>query len=177
MGAGGGGVAAVKIKDAIDQARAAAESLRAQFPEIEDVLPLWDASIDSMTDAADLADWLVDRALDREQMARMAKERAKALAERGARFERAAESARACALSIYEAASIRKRETVAWTASVRLGTQKVIVTDAGELESRFLKHREPEPDKTAIAAALKAGEFVAGAELSNAGPQLQVRTK
>jgi hypothetical protein len=174
---GVGGRAAVKISEAIEQARAAAEALRAEFPGIEDDLPLWEASIDSMTDAADLADWLVNRALDREQMARMAKERADALRERGERFKRAAESARTCALHIYEAAGIRKRETVEWTASVRLGTQKVIVTDANALESRFLRNREPEPDKTAIKAALEAGEFIDGAELSNAGPQLQIRTK
>ena len=110
-------------------------------------------------------------------MARMAKERADALRDRGERFKRAAESARNCALAIYEAAGIKKREVVEWTASIRTGTRKVVVTDAGALESRFLRHREPEPDKTAIKAALEAGEIIDGAELSNAGPQLQVRTR
>lgn len=80
----------MKIAEAIEQARAAAETLRAEFPGIEDDLPLWEASIDSLTDATDLADWLVNRALDREQMARMAKERADALRDRGERFKRAA---------------------------------------------------------------------------------------
>ncbi len=167
----------MKIAEAIEQARSAAEALRAEYPGIEDDLPLWDASLDSLTDAPQLADWLVNRALDREQMARMAKERADALRDRGERFKRAAESARRCALSIYEAAGIKLREQVEWTASVRVGTQKVIVTDANALESRFLRSREPEPDKNAIKAALEAGEFIDGAELSNAGPQLQVRTR
>ena len=107
----------------------------------------------------------------------MAKARAGALRERGERFKRAAESARSVALAIYEAAGIKKRETVEWTASVRVGTQKVVVTDAAALESRFLRHRDPEPDKAAIKAALEAGEIIDGAELSNGGAQLQIRIR
>lgn len=167
----------MKITDAIAQARAAAEALRAEYPDMEADADLWDSSIESMTDAPGLADWLVSRALDREAMARAAKERADALRARSERFRRAAEKAREVALAIYDAAGIRKRETVEWTASIRIGPPKVIITDAALLESRFLRHRDPEPDKAALKDALTAGEIVAGAELSNAGLQLTVRIK
>ena len=167
----------MKIADALAQARAAADALRAEYPDMEADLDLWDSSIESMTDAPNLADWLVARALDRESMAKAAKERADALRERAERFKRAAESARGVALAIYEAAGIKKRETVEWTASIRNGTPKVIITDAALIESRFLRQPPPDPDKAAIGAALKAGEAVFGAELSNAGPQLQIRTR
>jgi hypothetical protein len=166
----------VRITDAIAQARGAAESLRAEFPDMEAEADLWDSSIESMTDALDVADWLVAKSLDRKAMAEAAKERAAALRDRAARFARSADSAKAAAMAIYESAGIRKRETVEWTASISAGRPAVVITDAAALPPGCLRQPQPEPDKAAIKALLDAGP-VPGAAMSNAAPHLTVRTR
>jgi hypothetical protein len=167
----------VKINEAIERARAAAEALRAEYPDIEDDADLWDTSIESMTDALDVADWLVGRALDREAMADAAKVRAEALRDRSTRFAKSAKSAKAAALAIYDSAGLKKRETVEFSVSIRAGQPSVIVTDAAALPDEMLRCPPPEPDKAALKAALLAGSQIPGAELSNAAPFLTIRTR
>lgn len=167
----------MKVTEAIERARAAAEALRTEFPDMEADAELWDTSIESMTDALEVADWLVSRSLDRKTMAEAAKERAAALRDRAARFARSAETARAAALAIYDSAGMRKRETIEWTASVTAGRPSVVVTDAAALPAAYLRHPPPEPDKAALKDALTAGASIPGAELSNAAPSLTVRTR
>lgn len=167
----------MKITEAIEQARAAAQSLRAEYPDIEDDADLWDTSIESMTDALDVADWLINRALDRESMASAAKERADALKARAERFARSGKTAKAAALAIYESAGIKKRETVEWTASLRAGQPAVVITDAALIPAAYLRQLPPEPNKTALKEVLQAGARVPGAELSNGAPSITVRTR
>ncbi len=44
-------------------------------------------------------------------------------------------------------------------------SERVIVDDIHSLHTRFLKFSEPEPDKTAIKAAIKEGEEIIGAHI------------
>lgn len=53
--------------------------------------------------------------------------------------------------------------------------QKLQVTDEALIPSRFFRQPEPEIDKKAVTDALKAGEEVPGAELSNGGMTVQIR--
>ena len=44
-------------------------------------------------------------------------------------------------------------------------SEVVEVTDLNALPEKFLKYKDPEPDKTSIKTAIKAGEIVPGADL------------
>jgi hypothetical protein len=61
------------------------------------------------------------------------------------------------------------------TASVRAGFASVIVTDEGAIPAEYMRQPPPQPDKAAIAKALKAGEQIPGAVLRNGEPSLTIR--
>lgn len=61
--------------------------------------------------------------------------------------------------------------------SIGLSPAKVIITDQYSLPPRYKRQPPPEPNKTAIAEALKRGETVPGAELGNRAPFLRISTK
>jgi len=61
------------------------------------------------------------------------------------------------------------------TASVRAGSASVIVTDERAIPDEYMRCPPPQPDKAAIAKALKAGEQIPGAVLRNAEPSLTIR--
>ena len=109
-------------------------------------------------------------------MADLAKARLDALAERKARFERRRETYRAGALQVLERINLRKLERPTFSASLRDLPGKVVVTDESALDEIYVRVSR-KPDKDAIAAGLKNGDTVRGAELSNGGVGLTVRTK
>jgi hypothetical protein len=55
------------------------------------------------------------------------------------------------------------------TASFAKPRKTVVITDFDALDERFIRRTDPEPRKLDIAAAIKAGETVAGAEMSDPG--------
>lgn len=57
-----------------------------------------------------------------------------------------------------------KFETTKVKVSFR-GSESVEVADISALPEKFLKFKDPEPDKTAIKTAIKAGDVVAGASI------------
>jgi len=69
-----------------------------------------------------------------------------------------------------------KFERADYTASIRPGQPHVLVTDGTALPDTMVRVKR-EPDKTLIGAALKAGDTVPGAELSNSAPNLTIRTR
>ena len=44
-------------------------------------------------------------------------------------------------------------------------SESVSVSDIGKIPEEYLKHKDPEPDKTAIKAAIKMGKIIDGAEI------------
>ena len=44
-------------------------------------------------------------------------------------------------------------------------SESVNVSDIGKIPEEYLKHKDPEPDKTAIKAAIKSGQTIDGAEI------------
>lgn len=74
-----------------------------------------------------------------------------------------------------ETAELTSLKTPAATLSIRPSPPAVEITDAAALPIIFLKQPAPVPDKTSIKAALKGGEAIPGAVLSNQPPALSVR--
>lgn len=74
-------------------------------------------------------------------------------------------------------AEIKKLERPAATLSLTNRPASLIVSDEAAIPSRFWVAADPKLDRKALGAALKDGEAVTGATLSNAAPSLTVRVK
>ena len=74
-------------------------------------------------------------------------------------------------------AEIKKLERPAATLSLANRPASLIVADESAIPSRFWIAADPKLDRKALSAALKEGETVTGAALSNAAPTLSVRVK
>jgi len=118
---------------------------------------------------------LIEASVESDALADAAKARKADIAERQTRFERRRDAYRTVALQALEAINMRRLETAAWTASVANRAPKVMVDEARLGDQWFRVKREP--DKAALATALKAGEQIEGASLSNGGVGLTVRTR
>lgn len=101
---------------------------------------------------------------NRDAEAKAIREEEKALADRRRSLERKAERARDFLARMLAGEKFTTpKVAVSWRKSeaVEIG-MSFFSTDANE---RFLRYKEPDPDKAAIKAALKAGEEITGAEL------------
>lgn len=74
-----------------------------------------------------------------------------------------------------ETAELTSLKTPAATLSIKASPPRVEITDLAQVPTIFLNIPQPVPDKKAISAALKGGEAIPGAVLSNQPPALQVR--
>jgi hypothetical protein len=94
------------------------------------------------------------------------------------RYRRRVQQYKATLFAIMDAIGCRRLELPDCTVSTRAGPPAVIVTDEAALPDRFIRvETTRRADKAAIATALKDGEVVDGAELSNAMPVLSVRSR
>ena len=103
-------------------------------------------------------------------------ERTATLQERAHRLNRREQAMRSLMFKIMSAADLRKIELPEATLSIRNGTQKVIITDVLAIPDELFVIRQ-EPNKMKIRVLLGEGKTVPGAELSNAEPVLNIRTK
>lgn len=95
--------------------------------------------------------------------------------ERKARLEARAERIRAAIAVAMDHASLKKLELPHAVLTIKATAPKAIITDEAAIPSKFWKPSDPKLDKKAVLDALKSGETVAGAELSNGGTTLQIR--
>jgi hypothetical protein len=100
---------------------------------------------------------------------------AKKLAERKSRIEKRIDVRRALMASALEVAEIKKMETPFGTVAQKAVPPKLIVIEESEIPSRFFKPQAPVLDKKAILDALKDGEQITGAVLSNGSKTIQIR--
>lgn len=95
---------------------------------------------------------------------------------RKSRYARRNEALRGTAFAIMDALGKKKTELPDITASVRAGQPSVIITDENSIPDIYVRI-ERKIDRATILSALKSGLTVDGAELSNSGPSLMIRTK
>ena len=103
-----------------------------------------------------------------------------ALAKLKARLTRHCEKAQGIRDAIQaamETAELTSLKTPAATLSMKASPPSVEITNQSELPVIFLKQPPPVIDKKAISAALKSGETIPGAVLSNQPPALAVMFK
>lgn len=97
-------------------------------------------------------------------------------AARGAHWDKQEEALREAVLDLMQSAGLKKLQMPDFTVSVSHGRGKVVITDEAALPDAMFRTTRS-PDKTAIGDALKGGQTVPGALLSNLEPTLTVRTR
>lgn len=127
-------------------------------------------------DAMQIIHHMVRAALHASSMATAAKIRSQDMQERSRRYASREDTLRGAVMAAMEALSLRRLEEPDFTVGVSAGTPSVQITDVDALPDAFVTI-ERKPDKSTIGAALKAGQEVAGATLSNATPRLTIRSK
>ena len=147
-------------------AMSAAQQMRASLAGEHDETTILDA-IDSETDALDLFDRLGESMLADQLLAARADERAQRLATRAARTK----AVMAKMLEVFE---VPKLERALFTASMVANPPKVIVTDTAAIPLSFLRSA---PDLRLIGSALKSGEEVPGATLSNQPASMRMTSR
>lgn len=87
------------------------------------------------------------------------------------------ETSRALIASAMEIAGLPRHEAPCGTLSIMPKPRSVIVTEEADIPARFYRTPAPTLDKRALLEALKDGETIPGAALSNGGRSLQLTVK
>jgi phage repressor protein C with HTH and peptisase S24 domain len=102
---------------------------------------------------------------------------AKEMKDRAARVRKRAEQIRGYLLSNMQACEISRIESPFFTIAIKKNPAAVVVFDEKQIPAAFMRQKPPpapEPDKTAIKAALQAGGDVPGCRLEQ-GVRLEVK--
>lgn len=148
--------------------------LVATYPELAEDEELRADTIEGETDAYRVLGKIVAIERDANSMVLAIGERAKELAARKERYARRKDAMRALLLRLLKAADLNKVSLPEATVSVSKGRAGVEIADEALLPDNVVKLKR-EPDKTAIKAALDAGEDVPGAMLREGQPSVTVR--
>ncbi|MEL4072259.1 siphovirus Gp157 family protein [Ochrobactrum sp. GPK 3] len=148
--------------------------LVAAYPELAEDDELRADTIEGETDAYRVLGKILAIERDANSMALAIGERAKELAARKDRYSRRKDAMRALLLRLLKAADLNKVSLPEATVSVGKGRAGVEIVDESLLPDNVVKMKR-EPDKTAIKAALDAGEDVPGAVLRVGGETITVR--
>jgi len=168
---------------AMEQAMSALMSARARIAADGELIDDATGEILDVTrveeDAYALLDATLRAAAEADSMGKMAGDRADAMRDRQSRYKARSEALRGAAFAAMDALGLSKRELPDLLASIAKGTPQVVITDESLLPAHCLRTvpATTAPDKVAIAANLKAGIDVPGAELNNGFPRLQLRTR
>lgn len=156
-----------------------AEAARTLLANIRDVIgDDEDAAADAVEGETSLVETIsaaVERIAELEAHEESLKAREKALKERRDRFAKQAELIRTAVLLAMGTAELRKLELDHATVSVRPTPATVMTPNEADIPSRFWKAQDPKLDRKALLEALKAGEYVPGAMLSNGNETLSIR--
>jgi hypothetical protein len=155
------------------------ERLRAEligrWPEISSDPEALEDTLEGLSDLPDAVAGVIRSALQDEADCETLTAQIKRLQDRRSRLEVRAERKRAMALHYCQEGQLPRISRPDFTASVSMTAGRAIITDEQRLPDKWWRTKR-EPDKQAIRVALKEGETIPGAELSNASPTLRIRT-
>lgn len=112
-----------------------------------------------------------------ESQAEAIRQAEKQMAERRKAIEKKAESIKAYLKDNMVRCEISKIDSPYFSLTIKKNPPSVVIDDAGQIPGEFYVYPEappPHPDKTAIAAALKAGQEISGAHLEQ-GVRLDIK--
>ena len=151
-------------------------NLRDQFPDVFDDEEWLADVLEGESSFHEVMARLLDERQQAAAMVQAVKERRENLSERQQRYGNKSSKISEIMLGLMQESGLKKLELPEATISVRDGVPSVVITDETALPDSFIRTKT-EPDKAAIKDALKAGQDVPGATLSNAGPSVTVRTR
>jgi hypothetical protein len=149
-------------------------SLLVEYPELNDDEEFKMNVLEGETDFHRILTSLVRKAQFAAAIAAGISEETRRLGDRKRRYERQEDFNRALIKEVMEIAEIRKAELPLATLVISNKAASVIITDETLLPDNLVRIKR-EPNKTEIKKALEAGP-VAGAELSNGGTTLVIRS-
>jgi len=154
----------------------AARSLLANIRDIvqDDEQAAADA-IEGETNLLEAIGAAVDAILEADAEAEALAGMVKRLAQRRERAEARADRIRAAIADAMAQTDLRKLKLPQATLTIKATPPKAIITDELDIPTKYLIEQPPKLDKRAVLEALKAGEQVPGAQLSNGGASLQIR--
>ncbi len=155
------------------------EAARALLASIRNVVGDDDEAIadavEGETNLIEAIDASLDRLAEIEALNEAISNLVKSYKERSDRLDHQAEQIRAALSLAMTTAGLRKVERPAGTLSLRAVPPKAIITSEVDLPARFYVEQNPKLDKKAVLDALKAGEKIPGAELSNGSETISLR--
>jgi len=157
----------------LEQAAATLQRALADEPDANGVL------VDPADAEADLMGKLhavLRGAIEAERLAKSCGEMLDDLKERKERFNARSEKLRGAAFACMDVLGAQKLEFADLTASLKQNPPRTIITDEAAIPDQYWKVARS-LDKAAMNAALKSGFAIAGAELSNQLPTIQIRVK
>jgi hypothetical protein len=163
----------------LDFSLRAHESLRAEllqrWPALAEDQETLEDSLEGISSLPEAIAAVIRSALFDEEYCDAIAERIDKLQARKRRLKERADRKRALALHYCQEGRLQRIPAPDFTASLGMTKGRVIITDDRALSDKWVRIKR-EPDKTKIGEALRAGETVSGAELSNPQPTLSVRT-
>lgn len=160
----------------IQSLRSRIGSLREAFPDVFDDAEWLADVLEGETDMHAIMTRLVAEQQDAKSMVEAIKERQTSLVERRTRYDTKSSKISEIMLVLMQDSGLHNLVLPEATIIVKAGVPSVVITDDKAIPAEFTRTKI-EPDKMAIKEALKAGREVPGAQFSNSGPSLQVRTK
>lgn len=164
------------LKRALQNEGEAARALLASIRSVvgDDDVAMQDA-VEGETSLIEAVDASLDRLAEIEALNEAISSLVKSYKERADRLDNQAEQIRTAISVAMTTAGLRKLERPAGTLSLRAVPPKAIITSEVDLPSKFFIEQAPKLDRKAVLDALKSGEKIPGAELSNGSETISIR--
>jgi hypothetical protein len=150
------------------------DKLREVDPDIDE--QTLNDSLEGINNLPDMLAAMVRGVLDDEMMVDALAARIKTLGERMARFEARAANRRKLVCEAMLDVGLKRLVQPEFTASTRPSPPSLVILDENQIPAEYWK-QTPQLLRAALRDDLKQGASVRGAELSNSGMTLSVRTK
>lgn len=149
-------------------------ALLVEYPQLADDEELFRDTLEGNTRFNEIMDRLLQEMRDSETMAEAVGQRIGKLRERLTRLTHRTQFYRGLMHRLLSLTGLKSVALPEANISVINSPDKVIVTDEAAIPDAFMKITK-EPNKTAIKNAIKSGQYIPGATLSNGGTTIQVR--
>jgi hypothetical protein len=133
-------------------------------------------TVEGLTDLHEIVAAIIRSALTDEALAKGLRGRIKEMQQRLERLEDRVSKRRGVARDVMLETGIKRIAAPDFTVSIRDGSPSLIVTDEAAIPTTYWQPQAPKLDRLAVLGALKQGNQVSGAALSNNQPELSVRT-
>lgn len=150
--------------------------LRAQLEAMEiDPVAIVD-TLEGETDLNEAVLELVNEIQEREANALALKSREQSIRDRRTRLEKGVETLRSVILQTMDTAGLKSIKGDIATLTMRETPGKLLITDESLIPSDYWEAQDPKLNRKSLVAALDDGSSIPGAEISNGGISLTIRS-